>query len=202
VRPPVHVYQKAPEPQAAPAPSYSAPPPSYKAPAPKPSYNAPAPKPSYNAPAPKPSYNPPAPSYSQPKPSYNAPNRYKAAKKSDNGRYQFGRYEQQFGSNSGKSFLAGLNNIFSGASPPSAEPRAKLEEIQAPDLSPASSNIREVVVKSKQSFASAPVAQARIDTNNSFENKDRSAVVRAVVSVADSAGNLVRRGTVTDITNE
>jgi len=57
-------------------------------------------------------------------------------------------------------------------------------------------------VKSKQSFASAPVAQARIDTNNSFENKDRSAVVRAVVSVADSAGNLVRRGTVTDITNE
>lgn len=33
-------------------------------------------------------------------------------------------------------------------------------------------------------------------------NNDRSAVVRAVVSVSDSDGNLVRRGTVTDITNQ
>jgi len=33
-------------------------------------------------------------------------------------------------------------------------------------------------------------------------DKDRSAVVRAVVSVSDQKGNLIRRGTVTDITHE
>ena len=46
---------------------------------------------------------------------------------------------------------------------------------------------------------SAPksIAQARIDNAD-----DTSAVVRAVVSVADSEGNLVRRGTVTDIKND
>jgi hypothetical protein len=96
--------------------------------------------------------------------------RYKATKKSD----------------------SGLNNIFSGAVPPSSEPRAKLEEIQAPDLSPSGSNINPVY--------SAPVAQARIDTDD--RDKDRSAVVRAVVSVSDTKGNLIRRGTVTDITHE
>jgi len=47
------------------------------------------------------------------------------------------------------------------------------------------------------------VANARIDASEpNFKNKDRSAVVRAVVSVSDSNGNLVRKGTVTDITNE
>ena len=86
-----------------------------------------------------------------------------------------------------------MNNIFTGAAPPSSEPRAKLEEIQAPDLSPSGSKINQV-------FSSVPVAQARIDTED--RDKDRSAVVRAVVSVSDTKGNLIRRGTVTDITHE
>jgi len=90
-----------------------------------------------------------------------------------------------------------VNNIFTGAAPPSAEPRAKLEEIQAPNLGPPGTH--SVVL---QSSYSAPKAEARIDTNDSFENKDRSAVVRAVVSVADTSGKLIRRGTVTDITHE
>jgi len=98
-------------------------------------------------------------------------NLYKATKKSD----------------------SGVNNIFTGAAPPSSEPRAKLEEIQAPDLSPSGSKINQV-------YSSVPVAQARIDTDD--RDKDRSAVVRAVVSVSDTKGNLIRRGTVTDITHE
>jgi hypothetical protein len=87
--------------------------------------------------------------------------------------------------------------------PPSSEPRAKLEEIQSPDLGAGASRSREVVVKSRQVYsANSPVAQARIDTDDSFQNKDRSAVVRAVVSVSDSNGKLLKRGTVTDITNQ
>lgn len=165
----MHVYEK---PQAqAPEQSYGASSrvETYKAP-PKPAPQRPALRP-----APKPAPKRPSPSY----PSVSPPvktqysggaNRYKATKKSD----------------------SGLNNIFTGAAPPSSEPRAKLEEIQAPDLSPSGSKINQVY--------SAPVAQARIDTDD--RDKDRSAVVRAVVSVSDTKGNLIRRGTVTDITHE
>jgi hypothetical protein len=92
----------------------------------------------------------------------------------------------------------------------------KLVDIPSPDLSldvNSNSLSRSITVTSSQSrnvFAepnakvhSAPTAQARIDASEqSFENKDRSAVVRAVVSVSDSEGKLIRRGTVTDITNE
>lgn len=145
--------------------------------APKQSYGASSRVETYKAP-PKPQ----AQSVKQPTPSYpsvsppaktqysSGANRYKATKKSD----------------------SGLNNIFTGAAPPSSEPRAKLEEIQAPDLSPSGSKINQVY--------SAPVSQARIDTDD--RDKDRSAVVRAVVSVSDTKGNLIRRGTVTDITHE
>jgi len=165
VRPPVHVYEK-PQAQAL-----------------KQSYGASARVETYKAPPkPAPSRQPPQPSYpsisldvktkysSGPaKSQYSGgANRYKATKKSD----------------------VGLNNIFTGAAPPSSEPRAKLEEIQAPDLSPAGS----------KKVYSAPVAQARIDTED--RDKDRSAVVRAVVSVSDQSGKLLRRGSVTDITHE
>merc|ERR1711892_970116 len=92
----------------------------------------------------------------------------------------------------------------------------KLVDIPSPDLSlnlNSNSLSRSITVTSSQSekvFAgpktnvySSPKAQARIDASEqSFENKDRSAVVRAVVSVSDSNGKLIRRGTVTDITNE
>merc|ERR1711892_627677 len=92
----------------------------------------------------------------------------------------------------------------------------KLVDIPSPDLSlnlNSNSLSRSITVTSSQSekvFAgpktnvySSPKAQARIDASEqSFENKDRSAVVRAVVSVSDSDGKLIRRGTVTDITNE
>merc|ERR1711953_1025046 len=65
----------------------------------------------------------------------------------------------------------------------------KLVDIQAPDLSlPRDKPLtRSITVHSSQGVAN---------------NDDRSAVVRAVVSVSDSDGNLVRRGTVTDITNQ
>lgn len=170
VRPPVHVYEK---PQAqAPQQSYGASSrvETYKAP-PKPqaqAYKAPPRQHAQPVKQPAPSY----PSVSPPaKTQYSSgANRYKATKKSD----------------------SGLNNIFTGAAPPSSEPRAKLEEIQAPDLSPAGSKINQVYA--------APVAQARIDTDD--RDKDRSAVVRAVVSVSDTNGKLIRRGTVTDITHE
>lgn len=143
--------------------------------APQQSYGASSRVETYKAPPkPAPSFKPPTPSYpsvSPAKTQYSSgANRYKATKKSD----------------------SGLNNIFAGAAPPSSEPRAKLEEIQAPDLSPSGSKINQVY--------SAPVAQARIDTDD--RDKDRSAVVRAVVSVSDQKGNLIRRGTVTDITHE
>jgi len=168
VRPPVHVYEK-PQTQA-PQQSYAPPPQqSYGASSRVETYKAPSkPAPATRQPRqPAPSY----PSVSPAKTQYSSgANRYKATRKSD----------------------SGLNNIFTGASPPSSEPRAKLEEIQAPDLSPSSSNINQVY--------SAPVAQARIDTDD--RDKDRSAVVRAVVSVSDQKGNLIRRGTVTDITHE
>jgi len=86
----------------------------------------------------------------------------------------------------------------------------KLVDIPSPDLSLSGSSnslSRSITVTSSQSgkvFAEPkPAAQARIDASEqSFENKDRSAVVRAVVSVSDSEGKLIRRGTVTDITNE
>ena len=65
----------------------------------------------------------------------------------------------------------------------------KLVDIQAPDLSLSRDKplTRSITVHSSQGVAN---------------NDDRSAVVRAVVSVSDSDGNLVRRGTVTDITNQ
>jgi len=181
VRPPVHVYEKP------------------QAPAPQQSYGASSRVETYKAPPPKPapSFRPPTPSYpsvSPAKTQYSGgANRYKATKKSDSGKEHYRRYQQhQQNRESGNYRFTGLNNIFSGASPPSSEPRAKLEEIQAPDLSPAGSKINQVY--------SAPVAQARIDTDD--RDKDRSAVVRAVVSVSDQKGNLIRRGTVTDITHE
>lgn len=182
VRPPVHVYEK---PQAqAPQQSYGASSrvETYKAPPKAQAQPVRKPTPSY------PSVSPPA------KTQYSTgANRYKATKKSDSGKEHYRRYQQhQQNRESGKYRFTGLNNIFSGAVPPSSEPRAKLEEIQAPDLSPSGSNINQVY--------SAPVAQARIDTDD--RDKDRSAVVRAVVSVSDTKGNLIRRGTVTDITHE
>merc|ERR1712071_514301 len=85
------------------------------------------------------------------------PTKYKAAKKSDNGKEYFSRSQPQQNSNYQSNF-AGLNNIFTGAGSPRAEPRAKLEEIQAPDLGNAKSfsittpRSFSVVVKSKQSF--------------------------------------------------
>ena len=74
----------------------------------------------------------------------------------------------------------------------------KLVDIKAPDLSLSRDK---PLTRSITVSASQGVASARVDpgTNN---NKDRSAVVRAVVSVSDSNGNLVRRGTVTDITHQ
>ena len=84
----------------------------------------------------------------------------------------------------------------------------KLIDIEAPNLSlnlGSNQLSRSITLSTSQSFApsSQNVANARIDQSESnFKNKDRSAVVRAVVSVSDSDGNLVRKGTVTDITNE
>jgi len=193
VRPPVHVYEK---PQAqAPQQSYGASSrvETYKAP-PKPqaqAYKAPPRQHAQPVKQPAPSY----PSVSPPaKTQYSSgANRYKATKKSDSGKEHYRRYQQhQQNRESGKYRFTGVNNIFTGAAPPSSEPRAKLEEIQAPDLSPAGSKINQVYA--------APVAQARIDTDD--RDKDRSAVVRAVVSVSDTNGKLIRRGTVTDITHE
>merc|ERR1711972_1258436 len=166
-RPPVHVYEK---PQAQ---------------APQQSYGASARVETYKAPPkPAPSRQPPQPSYpsisldvktkysSGPaKSQYSGgANRYKATKKSD----------------------VGLNNIFTGAAPPSSEPRAKLEEIQAPDLSPAGS----------KKVYSAPVAQARIDTED--RDKDRSAVVpparrRCTRPPWPRPGSTRRTGTRTDL---
>ena len=172
----------------------------------KQSYGASARVETYKAPPkPAPSRQPPQPSYpsisldvktkysSGPaKSQYSGgANRYKATKKSDVGKEHYRRFQQiQQSRESGKYRFTGLNNIFTGAAPPSSEPRAKLEEIQAPDLSPAGS----------KKVYSAPVAQARIDTED--RDKDRSAVVRAVVSVSDQSGKLLRRGSVTDITHE
>ena len=81
--------------------------------------------------------------------------------------------------------------------PPS---KTKLVDIQAPDLSYASTKLdnnysRSITLSTSQSFAGPEPSLRK-------HNNDRSAVVRAVVSVADSDGNLIRRGTVTDITNE
>ena len=77
----------------------------------------------------------------------------------------------------------------------------KLIDIEAPNLSlnlGSNQLSRSITLSTSQN-----VANARIDQSESnFKNKDRSAVVRAVVSVSDSDGNLVRKGTVTDITNE
>ena len=78
--------------------------------------------------------------------------------------------------------------------------QTKLVDIKAPDLS---LNLGNNLSRSITLSTSQNVANARIDSSESnFKNKDRSAVVRAVVSVSDSSGNLVRKGTVTDITNE
>jgi hypothetical protein len=73
--------------------------------------------------------------------------------------------------------------------------QAKLKEIAAPDLGP-SPNRRSFTV------SSGPQISGGI-TDVKSSSDDRSAVVRAVVSVAgnNSRSNL-RRGTVTDITNE
>merc|ERR1719445_2905364 len=72
----------------------------------------------------------------------------------------------------------------------------KLVDIKAPDLSLSRDKL---LTRSITLSASQGVASARVDPGT---NNDRSAVVRAVVSVSDSDGNLVRRGTVTDITNQ
>ena len=61
----------------------------------------------------------------------------------------------------------------------------------------ASANFGDNNIDSFSAPVSAPAAQARID-----DGVDTSAVVRAVVSVAGGEGNLLRRGSVTDITNE
>merc|ERR1719445_2808349 len=73
----------------------------------------------------------------------------------------------------------------------------KLVDIKAPDLSLSRDK---PLTRSITLSASQGVASARVDPGTN--NNDRSAVVRAVVSVSDSDGNLVRRGTVTDITNQ
>ena len=73
----------------------------------------------------------------------------------------------------------------------------KLVDIKAPDLSLSRDS---PLTRSITLSASQGVASARVDSGTN--NNDRSAVVRAVVSVSDSDGNLVRRGTVTDITNQ
>ena len=73
----------------------------------------------------------------------------------------------------------------------------KLVDIKAPDLSLSGNK---PLTRSITLSASQGVASARVDPGTN--NNDRSAVVRAVVSVSDSDGNLVRRGTVTDITNQ
>ena len=82
-----------------------------------------------------------------------------------------------------------------------APSNTKLVDIKAPDLSlnlGDNQYSRSITLSTSQN-----VANARIDASEpNFKNKDRSAVVRAVVSVSDSNGNLVRKGTVTDITNE
>ena len=72
-------------------------------------------------------------------------------------------------------------------------------DIKAPDLSLSRDSplTRSITLSASQGVAGA---RARVDPGTN--NNDRSAVVRAVVSVSDSDGNLVRRGTVTDITNQ
>ena len=80
-----------------------------------------------------------------------------------------------------------------------APSRTKLIDIDAPDLSLKLGNnqlSRSITLSTSQRFQDNSQQNFRKNPN------DRSAVVRAVVSVADSDGNLVRRGTVTDITNE
>merc|ERR1712223_280492 len=65
----------------------------------------------------------------------------------------------------------------------------KLVDIPSPDLSlPSNSLSRSITVTSSQSYAK-PANSA--SNQQSFENKDRSAVVRAVVSVSDTSGNLL-----------
>jgi len=73
----------------------------------------------------------------------------------------------------------------------------KLVDIAAPDLSLSRDKplTRSITLSASQGVA----GRRELPGSN---NNDRSAVVRAVVSVSDSDGNLVRRGTVTDITNQ
>ena len=82
--------------------------------------------------------------------------------------------------------------------------KTKLIDIQAPDLSLGKDDnySRSITLTASQGVASARIDPGPVASVPSFKNNDRSAVVRAVVSVADSEGNLVRRGTVTDITHE
>ena len=82
--------------------------------------------------------------------------------------------------------------------------KTKLIDIQAPDLSLGKDDnySRSITLTATQGVASARIDPGPVASVPSFKNNDRSAVVRAVVSVADSEGNLVRRGTVTDITHE
>jgi len=82
--------------------------------------------------------------------------------------------------------------------------KTKLIDIQAPDLSLGKDDnySRSITLTASQGVASARIDPGPAASVPSFKNNDRSAVVRAVVSVADSEGNLVRRGTVTDITHE
>jgi hypothetical protein len=183
------VYEKPkPQPQAS---SYQAPAQkkSYTAPVPQKSYQPPAPQKSYQASASQKSYQPPAPQKT-----YQAP---APQKKSDKNAADFS-YTVVGKQKAGQSVRSPSNT--------------KLVDIQAPDLSQGSQKSlslannqlsRSITLSASQSFAGPRPSYGPINPiPDTGDNKDRSAVVRAVVSVSDSDGNLVRRGTVTDITNE
>jgi hypothetical protein len=73
-------------------------------------------------------------------------------------------------------------------------------ECQLPHFDP----VRSITLSTQDAEERAAQAQAEEEAD-SFVSKDRSAVVRAVVSVAGSDADrspAVRRGTVTDISNE
>ena len=82
--------------------------------------------------------------------------------------------------------------------------KTKLIDIKAPDLSLGKDDnySRSITLSTSQNVANARIDPGPVASVPSFKNSDRSAVVRAVVSVSDSDGNLVRRGTVTDITHQ
>jgi len=74
---------------------------------------------------------------------------------------------------------------------------AKLQEIQAPDLGAANQQSRSITVSASTRVGGSSDKQPRI-----YENEARSAVVRAVVNIDGNNSGALKRGTVTDISNQ